>query len=900
MQIFPKILSRIASQPFLRLAPLVHQELKEQVRSLIQLEEAIEKGKEEICKDLFLNIGTEKDQSRKEILIGLKRKIFNGRKISENQFFELQSILEEELYDKIKQLLKSKNQIKKTNQALGNTIKKYLDKDRTYLKVIADETLFKNGLLLSSHSFLNQISKYRKKEIDSFRKKEYQTELGLLKYLTRMYTKTSPFGSFTSVDISTPDFIPDSDTHLTITGSFKSTISLDGFIVKSIDTLLKRLEEIYTWYPLSLNNTLLLGEEEILFYKNEYLFYPTQNNHESFQRIKNTPILMAICSFFKNQRGLVFYQDVLNELLLSVDAGKEEIKAYINDLIKSGLLECAERVTATTSNWSLYMENKMEQLIVEKSPFVENILGILRQINKGKKQFCIAGFEERRRIIPEIKRHLHEIYEVIIEQVKKEETVCLMSNEEVFDAVKKLKNYTDKRNVFYENINKTSHLKINKDLFESLFSKLSRLSHVVYNSRSNPIGLMKATSLFLALYKTDAEPSLIEFHEQYYKCITQKNISKDAEMNLSSSKYTEELEKQKRAFKESRNHWLNAVEEKLTAYLSKGQTEVHLGENFILDLEKVNRRDNRSSANAALKHGAYIQLVERKKEEDAIMVLNSISSGYSKMFSRFLSHSDEALIDTFKQWNTSNKEEGATFVEIEDESAFSANVHPLILPQIIRLKGDTTNTGNGLSLGDLKIRYHPKNKEIELFNPTNQQTYYCFDMAFQALVLRSEMFKFLSLFDIALIPIIDDILEKINKLCFVSEKSINIQPRVIYAKNIILQRKTWLIDKAELPERLEKETLSEYFIRLNIWKERHEIPDEVFISIPGKVELSNKDDYKPQYINFNSPLVVRLFDRTVKKLKTHLVLVEMLPASKQLLKSNEEPYVSEFLVQWQS
>ncbi|WP_222931317.1 hypothetical protein, partial [Xanthovirga aplysinae] len=59
-----------------------------------------------------------------------------------------------------------------------------------------------------------------------------------------------------------------------------------------------------------------------------------------------------------------------------------------------------------------------------------------------------------------------------------------------------------------------------------------------------------------------------------------------------------------------------------------------------------------------------------------------------------------------------------------------------------------------------------------------------------------------------------------------------------------------------------------------------------------------RDDYKPQYINFNNSLLVRLFGRMIGKAPASIKIEEMTPSSKELLSFNGEDLVSEFVVQW--
>jgi hypothetical protein len=60
----------------------------------------------------------------------------------------------------------------------------------------------------------------------------------------------------------------------------------------------------------------------------------------------------------------------------------------------------------------------------------------------------------------------------------------------------------------------------------------------------------------------------------------------------------------------------------------------------------------------------------------------------------------------------------------------------------------------------------------------------------------------------------------------------------------------------------------------------------------------NPDDFKPQYINFNNPMLVGLFLKMISKMTDQITIEEMLPGSNDLCTINKKKYVTEFLIQW--
>ena len=67
---------------------------------------------------------------------------------------------------------------------------------------------------------------------------------------------------------------------------------------------------------------------------------------------------------------------------------------------------------------------------------------------------------------------------------------------------------------------------------------------------------------------------------------------------------------------------------------------------------------------------------------------------------------------------------------------------------------------------------------------------------------------------------------------------------------------------------------------------------------PEQMKKLGRDDYKPQYISFRNPFLVKLFEKSLIKVPETLKLEEMLPASNQLVQIVNSRYVTEFVVQW--
>lgn len=132
--------------------------------------------------------------------------------------------------------------------------------------------------------------------------------------------------------------------------------------------------------------------------------------------------------------------------------------------------------------------------------------------------------------------------------------------------------------------------------------------------------------------------------------------------------------------------------------------------------------------------------------------------------------------------------------------------------------------------------------------------------------------------------------------------------RIVFDGWLVIQRRTWFIKKELLPHRETGESEWTYLLRVQQWRRRLEIPDEVFVYAfdrsnqemltPDESKKLRRDDYKPQYVSFKNPFLVRLFSKCIDKTPKSMRITEMLPASGELLSIQKKRYVTEAVCQW--
>ena len=182
------------------------------------------------------------------------------------------------------------------------------------------------------------------------------------------------------------------------------------------------------------------------------------------------------------------------------------------------------------------------------------------------------------------------------------------------------------------------------------------------------------------------------------------------------------------------------------------------------------------------------------------------------------------------------------------------------------------------------------------------------------------------------------------------------RPRVVFNETIILSRKTWIIPFSMFPSLSNGESDFDYFLRVNRWRINNNIPEEVFVKInpmpknkpvtaqnveapkqeavidennqednkeiveeksenttppqqenkengktvaPAKKPVKfSRDYYKPQYISFNSPLLVNLFGKLTVNLENFtMTLEERYPAGEELPGYENKKFATELIFQ---
>ncbi|CAN5826209.1 hypothetical protein BH11BAC7_BH11BAC7_04250 [soil metagenome] len=980
IKIFPHVLLRISGGPFHEMELLNVHETAEILKRIAGEKLKKEALKNKLSDALFIFIQTITDSKLQNFLLNTRRDIFNNRKISPEKIAEAEKNIPDSIKKIWDEYFSATNVIFQSEAAGEKCFNEELIIIREHFKKIVQNENLQKGLILSSKTLLDQVHLYLKKDSGSLKKKELQIEQGLMKYITRMYTKTSPFSTFTNLAIAQVAADTPGNTFLysdeSVPPRVTSHIRLNNFIFQYLKTLFFKNKEIYVNFLLRPNPT-TRKEEEI------YIFLTNSNNIESFQRIPFSEVLELLINLCSENKDGIIYKDLVQSIIENqyIDASKEELEEYIQQLIEYGFFEYNIGVSGIDPDWDIRIVEKLKQM-GEQLPLVKELTDVLKEIREVAGSFGLAEFDHRKKFIDEAYNKLRAIC------MKLHEAAGLpagerRTQEEIMEEWRqKQKEEKEKKEVQEENKEKTDELpaqteEVNKEDFvfkhqhstyfsfkpEQLFYEDTTLEIFPALNETQLLDFVspfhnllqkmrmyegytherfKMSSYFESRYQKNSQVDLLTFYEDFYRDIKKaeleeedqtrkKRLEKKEDLSEGKEKNTEKEKVIQTEKKAARIPEINAHEEKnklwqeqfmsiIKEHVSNGSEEVRFKLEHVLKTHE--NFPHHIKENTVNSHAMFVQFfVEKNKDgqEKLMGVVNAPLPGFGKLLSRFLHVFDEKITNDIRQWNQDWAEQNI-FVEDCDASVFNANLHPALMPYETWMPGSQNYLPSDKHIPITDIAVFMEGEKISLIHKPSKKHLYTFDLGFQGILGRSKLFQLLSIFSLIehlgwspLTNVINGIINSNEithgeKAAEPKKNKIIVRPRILFEENIILQRKMWFIPKELLPSRQPAENDWTYFEKVNEWRMKNDIPVEVFMFVADRNTLESldeeakkklgKDDYKPQYINFNNPLLINLFEKAITKVPATLKIEEMLPSSEHLFQLGKEKHIVEFMVQW--
>ncbi len=857
--------------------------LQKSLNEFLSLNKSLDELTENLLEIIFNYVSELEDKNLRTFLIKLKRIIYNKKEIPNDFTIKLKT-LNLSFVDKIEEYIELNKRLKNNKISFSKKYNESKIKIRNNFKNIVKNSDFKKGLLISSPKLYKLIEIYTKIDVVKFNKKYLQIEQGLLKYASRMIMKSTPFGRFCSI---IPGMIDSSNNKCTFTNNPQeknSIMSLNKIFYNIIKRFLLQNDSIRQHLNIELNKT--------IFKEYGSFVYLTEiKGKEIFQRLTENEVLNLFFTELSNKDSIPFNALVtLVSDLPKLDTTEDEAKQYLDKLLEIGFLKFKIGVYEQDENW---IEKVIELLTKIKHIEATQLVRLLDKANITIKKYSKATAQERL---------------ILYEKLN-------------IDFIEGVKTLTKNNNLmintpFYEDSTSDSKLILSQKFIlplEKLLDKFIKSTIKLANPRLEQITMRHFFDNFYT--KDIVEVPLLKFYEDFYKNFykdfleKQKKIKadeKDEELenyDLSNPFKLEAIEKIKRGYNNIAslicNKWANSYE----------KDEINISQYELGKiLEDVPSIMNPKPVSLSL----FAEIVCDTTDTNKKLVLNNgkYLLGFGKYFSRFLRlFDDDIQRDFYKKNNFSEKK--YLYAEISKDDDFNANLHPKLLK--FEISYPTSEVGfadKQIMCTDLIVQRNPDDAlSLLLIHKPTTEIVIPLDLGFLNPMMRPPLFQLLSKFsppsnfsiNIPNSP-------KMNKDRTKNEEII-FRPRIIFENRIVISRKTWIVKSEAVPSRNIGEEDSNFFLRLNLWREQENIPDELYFKLipnyKGKVNTSKKakkipkDFYKPQYIDFNNPLMVELFEKQATNIKNcKVIFEERYPNKKQIINFKDNSFVTEQIFQF--
>lgn len=888
VKLFPYLLTRYASLPVKELENLSISDLNTYAEGWQALIHEKEKLKEALCLKLFELINNESDPIQRNYLLNLKRTIYNERGSVEKDLKKLTPALIP-LFSS--ELICFREMMDRLNTFSGDWDKQYkkqLSKHRTLIQQLTKNELFRKGILLSSSVLYEQLDAFSQASPQAFKSRELRNEYSILRYLTRMVYKTSPFSTFTYIGLGVPS--PDATTTTSACPSVKSRIRLNNKILNQLVSLMANHPKLSGVMYIKLNSSLSVDNEKLCFLMN-------YQNIEVFQKVPLNGITKLIYSLLEEQQAPITF-DSLTAILRNdyIDSAEDEIKEYLLKLVNMGLLELDIACSGLDPDWDRNLIALLKAAGKNNSS-IQLLIKLLEALQQSKYEYENASVLNRELILEKAMHALNDTLDMLhaeagLQPLSPEEfkvlhdlNISKYQAGEGFEKLPYIPNRFSRSTIFYEDAYTEAIQPFPDVALHDLSQKMNRLCCALKSSDRMSEEREKMKQFFLSAFEPGSVVPLASFYQAYYK-----------EKEKNTGKAVDETAINPPA---GNRHLYQVLENK---FKKEDRDLDHLNITYE-DLYVEGQPVQESKTSRSVFVQFYKTLRNGRIEIDG--VINNLLPGMGKISGRFLYLFDESIAQLQKEWNCSIADE-AIQMELNDGSNFNANIHPSLLSNEIRMPGSNNmmSVEAQIPIKQISVVYHGSENRLQLINNTDEKEIVAYDLCLESFYNRSNLYKMLAHFNpvpyVSFHQLIQSANEFIRKDNY--DKAIIINPRITFENNVVIRRKGWIIKAVSVPKQEADETDSTYTLRLFNWLKTEKLPYEVFVklrassSIDKESDTTRRDDYKPQYINFTQPLLVLLFKKLLQRSSDIIYFEEVLPAIK--VPDDDNYHVNEHLVQW--
>lgn len=379
--LFPHFVCRVTGLPVRHIEDMRSTRLAEMCALIQRAKDHIVATALTLEQYVFALAGSVNDRKQKNNLLQLKRDIHNLRPSSVACNDDLRSLFEEKAMCDIDNLFSALEKRDRLLEEFDRVFAVELAKTREAFRKSIEHPDFQKGLLISSQSLFAAAKNYLSNDCSNLNGRNEQVERGLLRYFTRMAMKTTPFGTFCALIPGTigfdgPDHSDDKEI-LRIDGAVEpktSYVRINKSLYGVLVNHLKSRPAVRARLTVELNPTV---ENR----RNTFRFLSLVNRQEVFQHLQINDALALMHATLSEHSCISHGQ--LVEILCGnsrLETSTEEATSYVDKLLELGFLRFRMGIADQEADWDLPLTKMLDTIEDEHAGNISALLGKLRGI----------------------------------------------------------------------------------------------------------------------------------------------------------------------------------------------------------------------------------------------------------------------------------------------------------------------------------------------------------------------------------------------------------------------------------------------------------------------------------------------------------------------------------------
>ncbi len=873
-----QFVARVAGQPSSQLTTICAPGWTYQLQDLQRARSALGQQQKKVEQHLYERIATANVEVRAS-LINLRRDIHNGRLGQVRKVLDMNS-LDHDTRSLIEALLQTAEHAEAAVRTVEESYAIALKAGQEALLDLANDEDFRKGLLLSSRALHDVVIR---DPLSKSRSKREQIVRGLLRYATRSITKTTPFGAFCTVIAGkVAENASKSSQSFDLVGDLtkESFVRINRSLLPAMWDKLSSHHLVRRHLPVALNPSVRIVEGHV-----EWIV--EREGIESYRRTAVTRTNLYVLDACRTRPGISLSE--LHGLLLEAAGGTSPEQSgdrawqFLDSLLSAGILIFDHQVSVSDPAWDLKVRDLLSGIDVPEAQRIVSTLGRVRARIDG---FVRENSVQRAVTLDELATDVQEAAEALGGPLRATNGLVL-----------------------YEDCGAKAEVVMNPNLMDAgrqrtvaaLLDVLIRLS-----AQNDQMETMHA--VFMQCYGAETrQVPLIQFYEDSFRVHYKDHFRFEKNPELAMRENYDHLNPlglrsiaQRAAV---RRRLIEIIAAKIQASPTDQTAQICLNE-----LDEALQLAEPQVLPPSFAMFVQFQSDGRDHAND-LMVWPEARAyvGMGKYYSRFLHALPDGFLDQTRA--EANAELRVRFAELSDDANFNPNLHPPILRGVIAYptRPITTEASQVYQCTDLVVETDGE-RALRLIHRPTGDTIVPVDLGFLNPQMRPALYRLLTVFQpfgvaaLPIEPVITAVTVQKSKLSedvrVDGEPDIGTRwrairtPRVCVNDFVVVARARWTIAVEDVPKPSPTHSLASYLLLLQRWRDYIGLPERVFVQYrPNQRHTKTSDQvstktrsqprkrgssdlYKPQYVDFRSPVLIDYFIKTYTELPQGALLFE--------------------------